>query len=359
MKILNNTIKCLCLAALLTGCSDWTKPESVDLYVPNLKDQNPALYKEYLESLREYKSSEHKVMIVKYDNISTAPAGRADHITSLPDSIDYVIMNNPADLSDIMKKEMEEIRTDKATKSLFTVSYDDIYAEYKLYLEEWNAAHQPAEGAEDTGSEEMPIELNEYLKTNVGERLGLFDHFGYDGVNVYYAGLSPLSYPEEEREKLAVSQGVFFGLINEFLASHSDAAFIFEGAPQNLIDKDILQKAEFIVIPALSANNSYSLSYEVEMAAVENVPTDRFVIGVTAISLTNPKDLRGYFNGTDSNGEQNRAITGAGYWVASDSDSFTHSGVLVNNAKNDYYNISMVYKYIRTSISIMNPSPLN
>ena len=97
----------VCLLAL-AGCSEWTEPQSVDLNVPTLESQNPELYAQYLQSLKEYRDSEHKVMIAKFDNVPGAPAGRAEHINCLPDSVDYVILNNPDNLSRTILSEMKE-----------------------------------------------------------------------------------------------------------------------------------------------------------------------------------------------------------------------------------------------------------
>ena len=120
---------------LLSGCSEWTEPQSVEIKVPTLESQNPELYAQYLQSLREYRSSDHKVMIAKFDNVPGAPSGRAEHLNCLPDSVDYVILNNPDNLSDAMVTEMDEIRQEKGMKTMYTVSYDTIEDEYILLLQ--------------------------------------------------------------------------------------------------------------------------------------------------------------------------------------------------------------------------------
>ena len=136
-KIIENNISCLSGAVasamtlfLFAGCSEWTEPESVKINVPTLESQNPELYAQYLQSLRDYRSSEHKVMVTKYDNKATAPVGQAEHLNALPDSVDYVILMNPDELSDAVVSEMSEIREEKGTMTLYTVSYDTIEDEY-------------------------------------------------------------------------------------------------------------------------------------------------------------------------------------------------------------------------------------
>ena len=92
---------------------------------------------------------------------------------------------------------------------------------------------------------------------------------------------------------------------------------------------------------------------------LENIPSDRFVIGVTTVSLTDPNATDGTFIDTDDNGNPLTAITGAAYWVSQITSGFTKAGICISNAQNDYYNIKFVYPNIRKAISIMNPSPLN
>ena len=42
------------VAALsLAACSDWTETESLDINYPSLEEQNPELYKQYLQALRD------------------------------------------------------------------------------------------------------------------------------------------------------------------------------------------------------------------------------------------------------------------------------------------------------------------
>lgn len=121
MKIIYNTIKCLftavSAAVLLTGCSDCTRPESIDFHYTTLEEKNPALYEAYYKSIREYRDSEHKIVIAKFDNKATAPEGKAEHINALPDSVDFIILQNASVVSETIKAEMQEVRELKGQKS--------------------------------------------------------------------------------------------------------------------------------------------------------------------------------------------------------------------------------------------------
>ena len=97
-KILLNTGLCLALgmsvALSLSSCEDWTDVESLDINSPSLEEQNPQLYEDYLKDLNAYKASDHKIVMVSVEN-TLDPVKQAERLSVLPDSIDYVCLNNP------------------------------------------------------------------------------------------------------------------------------------------------------------------------------------------------------------------------------------------------------------------------
>ena len=66
----------------------------------------------------------------------------------------------------------------------------------------------------------------------------------------------------------------------------------------------------------------------------------------------------GKFSGTVRNGKEMTAILGGAGWTAKTSSGVVKAGIAVENAQNDYFNLSEVYYNIREAISIMNPSPI-
>ena len=66
----------------------------------------------------------------------------------------------------------------------------------------------------------------------------------------------------------------------------------------------------------------------------------------------------GIFSGLDRKGREKTAIIGAAEWTAKPVQGVVKAGIAVENAQNDYYNLSLVYYSIREAISIMNPSPI-
>ena len=76
------------------SCSDWTDPESINIHTPSMEEQNPELYAQYLESLNNFKATDHQVVIVSVNNVSTVTTSRSQHLTDMPDSLDYICLNN-------------------------------------------------------------------------------------------------------------------------------------------------------------------------------------------------------------------------------------------------------------------------
>ena len=365
MKMKNNIFKTILLAAAAVSsasCSEWTEPESVGFRYTTLEEKNPELYKAYFQSVRDYRDSDHKVVIAKFDNKATTPAGRAEHITCLPDSVDYIILYNP-EVSAAIADEMREVRELKGQKVLYQIEYKAIENEYKAYAEAWNDAHQPAEGED----EEVPsdpadtlISLNNYVSDAVKARTAYLAEYGYDGVNIVYSSRNPASCTEDALDELKAAQAAFLAPIAEALASCPDALVFFEGTPQYILENvEIVENADYLIIPATGAVNEYELSYELGLANRHgNIPSDRFVVLVTTRSLVDPALTDGTFSGTDRNGKEMTAIIGAAEWTAKSTSGVVKAGIAVENAQNDYFNLSEVYYNIREAISIMNPSPI-
>ena len=364
---LKRTVSVVAAVALLASCSDWTETESLKIKYPDLRTDNPALYERYTQSLRDYRGSDHKVMIGKFDNKPTAPAGQAEHLNALPDSIDYVILMNPDNLGDEIQNEMAEVRSEKGMKVMYEISYADIISDYKTYVERWNAEHPettPAEGEEPapTDPADTLVAQNPFVMDAVAAQLEYFSEYAYDGLNVSFTSINPLSVKDEDKPALLEDQEAFLGGIREWRRDNPDALFFYEGAPQYLLGEDVslIEGTDYIIIPAESQQNVYGFSYLVNQTLrFGNIPSDRFVIGVTTVSLTDPGDTKGTFIDKDDNGALLTAITGAAYWATQKTSEFSKAGICVSNVQNDYFNIQFVYPNVRKAISIMNPSPLN
>ena len=81
------------------SCSDWTDPESINIHYSTFEEQNPQLYADYIRDLKRYKDGEHKLVFVSFDNPETNPINQTERLTAIPDSVDFICLNNPEKLS--------------------------------------------------------------------------------------------------------------------------------------------------------------------------------------------------------------------------------------------------------------------
>lgn len=349
-----------------SACDKWTETEPVKVVYETLESKNPDLYAKYLQSLRDYHASAHQVLIAKFDNKAEAPSGRADHISCLPDSVDYVILNNPSLLNDQIRTEMGEIREKKGIRTLMNVSWDAMLAEYNAILAdeadaknaEWEALsdEEKEAQADKYASDPRGTDTQERFVAWMGERvareLEIPGNEGFDGINVIFNGSNPSSFNEEKKEDVAARQQAFFSKVDAFVAAHAEGLVFFEGTPKYIVaGTEILKAAKFVIIPALSVTNTTGYSYAVNLALGGNVPADRIVIGVTAIDITDPANTDGTF-------VEGTAIVGAANWAVAPAAGYGKCGVCVDHAQFDYYDITHVYSQISKAISIMNPSPV-
>lgn len=345
------------------SCAKWTETESLPIRYPDIMKDAPELYEEYCKSLRDYRDSEHKVAIAKFDNKMATPGGRADHINCLPDSIDYVVLTNPDNILPVHLEEIREIREKKGIYTLYPVSYEAIKEEYVLYMEAWNAAHPETtltETGEDSSQSEEPLSLENFVNGKLDQYFSYMDKYGYDGMVMGYIGRFPASLTGQALEEYRVEQAVFFDRFNDWAAENEDKLLFFEGMPINVIyDVSFFDRCKYIIADATEAVNINEISYLTSMALSNSIPLDRIVAGVAAPAFDDIYDERGLFAATDANGNRLSAIAGAGEWAAQKTTGYTRAGICIMRSQNDYYHTDKAYRNIRLAISTMNPSQNN
>lgn len=337
MKILyRKSIKGIALALFsmfaLSACSDWTETESLGLNQPSISDQNPELYAKYLQNLRDYKNSDHKVVYAWFDNSAKVPASRGQHISDAPDSLDVISMMVPGELAEFELADMKTVR-EKGTKVVYTISFDKIKKEY---------TEKVKEGTE-TGT------FDAYLSGEMTKQIGFADPF--DGMIVEYRGTSPVYMTAEQKAEAKKYQDTFFSAISSWKSGNDGKLFTFQGYPENLIGQTILADCDHIILATESVADDAQLSVAARLAMVASgIPADRFIVAVSTVSLDSSDKQTGYY-GSD------RALSEAAYWTMESSADYTRAGVAIYNVQNDYYNASNVYQYVREAINIMNPAP--
>lgn len=349
-KIINKTIlyaACLLLGFSAISCSDWTDAESVTINQPTISEQNPELYAQYLESLRNYKNSEHKYVYAWFNNKEKKPFSRSHHLTTLPDSIDVVSLMHPDTLAQFELDEMEQLRKDKGTKFVFSMDFEAIKLIYEGRVADMkNAA--TAEG--ETTAPKMP-EFVEFLVDTVNQTLPLVKKYNFDGISIAYKGKSILHMTKIEKAQYINYEAAFIGIAKDWHERNKDKMIVFEGYPQNLLDKSVLASCKHIVIPCMAAKAASKLTYELISASVEGVPTDKFIVAVDAASVDKEDKKTGFWGDGET-----RAISGAAQWVAGSHAGIAVAGLGIRNVNNDYFNNAFIYTYTRNAISTINPS---
>lgn len=348
------SIKWLCLVAALIvmgSCSKWTDPESLEIVTNDLENQNPELNARYLAALRAWKADEHKVMFAYINNVET-PFSRACHLTQVPDSVDVVVLQQADMLPEWIIAEKNQIREQKSTLCVYEISYTAIEKAWKVLQEA--EAETPAATAEE-GEGEVPTPEQtfiDFVGQQVDSLLQIGARYDYDGVIVEFQGKNPASMKEEAKAQYTAELAAFFTPIAAWVSQNPSKGFIFEGSAQNLIDNTLLKECDFLILPSMAAASTESLTFMMAETAVAGVPTDRFIAKVQTVSLDAEDIVTGYYG-------SERALLKASMWVAAPQAGYTKCGLAVYNLQNDYYNLSLVYQYVRKSISIMNPAPKN
>ena len=333
------------LALLATACSDWTDPKSLDIHYPSFEEMNPELYRQYMEDLRNYKAREHKVVIITINNSTSTPMKQNEHLTAYPDSVDYICLANPGDLHPALVEEFTSVR-EKGTRVVYNIDYEALETLWSQKIETEGAA-----------ADEDKFLL--FIKEQTQAMLGLCDEFTYDGIVVSYLGNDISSASAEEKAVYEVRQRTFLSLVQEWKKNHKDNVLFFQGNPQNLSDKDLLSECIYIIVPQYDAVMAAELGRAIVQSSVEGVPTDRFIIGVTIPSISDPDSDAGYFSDYEDEEKKVRltAVKGAAQWVLVLDKKYTKVGISIVNAQDDYFNSSFIYKNIRGAIGIMNYAP--
>ena len=335
----------------LSSCSKWTETESVKYEYQTLEQVNPELYEAYLESLKEYRASEHPLLIAKFDNTAATPFGRAEHIASLPDSVDVVILKNIDQVNGSTLADKEEIMLKRATSTFGEISLPGIAASYKVFSDAWTGKE----------GESMPTFL-EYVSDKVAFLLKKCDEVNVDGINVVYRGFARGYMNQADSLAQVNEQETFFTPIFKWLESNKDKKFFFQGSPQNIMISDF-HEMDLILFDAEQCLNQRSFTDQIRQILIEKpdfIPADRFVPVVGTKNVVNPKVISGVFNELRPDGSSMTAIEGGARYVAAphEHEGFTVKGLAVNEVQYDYFNPARIYPEVRRAISIMNPSPL-
>ncbi len=343
----------LASALAVTSCDDWTEVESLDIHTPSFEEQNPQLYEDYIKDLNRYKSEDHKITFVSFENTERTPSKQAEHLTAIPDSVDFICLNNPANVVPEIQSEMEQVRK-KGTRTVYIV-------DYKAIEDAWS---EMLKGDKSLTEEDAKA----YIEKCTTEQLAYCDKFNFDGIIADYVGHSLVSLTQEALAVYNGRQQAFFNTIMEWKNNHENKSLIFYGNVQFLVPENMsmLEKYDYIMLKTVLSTNGddYALKayWAIEAGkdamteenAVNPVPSDRFIVCVELPQADDKEKVKGYWSTLDANGEKIIAAEGAAKWIVQESTNFTRKGIFIMNVHNDYYNNT--YGFVREVIRIMNPN---
>ncbi|MBL1407242.1 glycoside hydrolase family 18 [Sphingobacterium faecale] len=333
LKIKRYSIAIL-LGAILanaTACKEWTEVKPLDLSSPDMEQQNPSLYTKYLEDLRAYKNTAHKVNMGWFNNLNKEPSGQGQHISKVPDSLDFIILEHPLSLVDREISEMTELLNKKATKTIYEIDFSAIKTAF-------------------VKKDDKNLVFEDFVKDTVTSILNTTARFPYQGLIVSYQGKELSHLTASEKNQLEAEENLFFGLVHPWFVKNAGKTAIFKGSPQYLINRDILQEVKYIILPTESAVDLGGLSYALLSAMTTNVPTDRFVVSTSMTSYKADESKLGYFL------DGSRAALATAQWAASVQNGVQIQGVGYKNLPYDYFNVLKSYQYSRQAIQITNPA---
>jgi len=343
--IKNIAFSMTCVATTLLMASCDTDVESVNINEPAISNQNAGLYQNYLTGLRTFKASKHKVSFGWFDNSVGTPCSQGQHISAAPDSLDYIVMETPANITGAVMQEMQNVREQKGTKVLCKISFEAIKSAYDI--EEMAFSGDPANKGKAFTS------FNTYLVDSVNAKLNLCVMYNYDGVVMCFNGKQEMYMSDDEKAEAIAQENDFMGIAKDWAQRHTDKVFVMAGYPQYITDQSIFSLASYVVIPCQSAASLSNMTYLFSKAAVDGVPADKLLPLVSMTSLDATDLSTGYWS------KGTLAVMGAAQWVASDHDGYSVAGLAVENVNNDYYNAAFTYPHVRKAITIINPTVKN
>jgi hypothetical protein len=366
LKYLSSALIATAFGASFTSCDDWTEPEHVDINYSNVEGAEN--YQEYLAALRNYRKKDHvKVYAWVYVN-ENGPLNQSERLTSLPDSIDVIVLSTPSEIHPTVLADMKKVREDKGMKMMYEIDFDAIKAshttlceslakqrsdldlEFDVLISEAETEEQKnallAELAQKKATLADPA-FEDYVLEKLTSSLNYVKSKGLDGVVFAFDGKATTHLTEAEIADYNARQLVFLGAARDWHKRNPEMKYDFMGKPQNISDKELLGEFDMIFIrQGLDATNASLYTYYLSLAAVEGVPAERLGM-MTTFTSSDPDDTT---TGVFTDGTF--ALDGFTNWVA----SAKVACVGIKNVQNDYFYPAFSYPHVRTVIQAANPN---
>ncbi len=358
-----------------TSCNDWTEPESIDVTYPAIEDS--ANYPAYLANLREYRKSDHSKVYAWVTLKEDAPSNECERMTSLPDSIDVLVLADMNIAHPLVAADLKKVREEKGMEVIYNIDFDAIKTAYTVLCEQ-NAADRTAVNADlsqleedynanenkddetvkaeyEAAKAELEAKLaaladpdfNDYVLENLTEQLNYVASQNLDGVMFAFNGKAETHMTEAEKSEYRAQQLVFLGVATDWHKRNPELVFDFLGYPQNISDKTIFNDFRMLFVrQGLDATNGNLYAYYMTLAMVDGVPVEKLGMMATYKS-SDPEDTKtGYYS------DGTLALVGFAKWAA----AAQPAGVGIKNAQMDYFNPGFSYPHVRAIIQAVNPS---
>lgn len=327
MKIFKNiSIMASAAVMLLCGCSEWTQPENLNFRPLTPEEKDPAAYAEYLAAIREYKASEHNVMILTMEGTSEYPSSQNQHIMAMPDSADYVCVKIEDKLHEVIAAEIPAVLEKKGTKTLVSVDHAVINAAWTALEDE------RVDKGEAPGTQE---ELAAFFTEQTEKLVARCNEYGFGGLMVSFQGT--------KAGAAGVAQAAFMDVIKKFHQENPEKELIFRGGARNIIDQEFLNEFKYIIV---IAGEERKLSLLPGRSLGSTAPKDRVIMELTVPSADEPEQVG-----------MSPVEAAAWLWTEIENPSFTPRGLCVENAHDDYFCKDMAFKNIRAAITVLNTKP--
>lgn len=342
---------------LMAACDDWTMNEKIGIDEPQFGERNPELHARYLESLRAYKAGEHIRTYVWFDNTEKLPASRGGFFADVPDSVDVVVLTAPGRLTASELEQVAELRG-KGTRVIGAVDCTALLAQWEASQpqEPETPATEVNDGGEGATGDPQPAGdgFAAWLGERLGERIDEIEADALDGLTICYEPRETIFMTDAERAVQAAREAVVVAAMKRWTAENPDGLLLFEGNPQNLTDKSVLAACDRLVVRCLGASTLYDFGTLALRLCDDGVPADRFLWLVSAVKPASA-DF-GYV--TDASGASVRAVGALAGWMLQPGE-LAKTAIGIYNVQYDYYNSSMIYRYTKQAIDMLNPSPKN
>ncbi len=309
------------VSVLLTACT-WNDYKPLDFIQKTPQELDPEGYAAHLAAVKEFKTTEHDLMLVGMEGSAAAITSQPSHPMSMPDSADYLIIRNPLELHVSQASELKEVYEKKGTRSL-------AYIDLGVLRKAWELIQDKREEEGKAPSSEQ--ETIEWFTAETNRLLTSCDKYAYHGIVFSAEGV-----PDKAQE-------VFLEVVDKWSGSHSDKELFFRGSVRNVADQKLLEKCSHVIIVAGTNATVGELSLHTTRILGSSKVKDRVLMEVTVPSSATPQQV-------------GATPQIAAEWVKTNKThrKFTPKGVVVANGQDDYYRNEMIFVNIREAIRILN-----